>query len=268
MKDKKLDELQIQDITEDYTLSIVATLDSKNVELPAEYAHLAKEELEEIWGKYGKNVLPLENIVTSLHEKMLQVSFSGHISKLDLIAISTDGVFRWGNVKIYKIKLSTGKDINLLASKQLIGERFNRRRGVRVDLDKAMKIEQQGEVYTVVVRDLSYCGLSFVEPNGAHVQKGMPFVLNLVETAENGDKEIGKITGKILNQRELEDGAVISGCIISANHATMLQRYIAIKQIEQISGKRNSGTGIKKTATGEDWEMKLAAAFEASIEKE
>lgn len=267
MDTKNTHEITIADITKDYTLSIIATLDSKTIEMPAEYAKLSSEEVSEIEKRFGPDIIPLENIMTKIQEKMLEVSFKGHVSTLDLVAVSEEGVFKWAHAKVYRVKLATGKEINLLTSKQRFGEKFNRRRGVRIDLDKAMKIEQQDQTYTVVVRDLSYCGVSFVEPNGAQVQKGMPFTLHLSENSEDGEKLIGAFTGKILNQRTLDSGAVVSGCILSASHASFLQRYIATKQMEEISGKRKKDAGIKKTATGEDWQLKLADALEASLDE-
>ncbi len=267
MENKKLNEITISDITKDYTLSIVATLESKTIEMPAEYARLTMEETSEIKKRFGEDILPLENIMTKIQEKMLEVSFKGHVSVLDLIAISEDGVFKWAHVNVYRVKLATGKEINLLTSKQRFGEKFNRRRGVRIDLDKAMKIEQQGQTYTVVVRDLSYCGVSFVEPNGSQVQKNVPFSLYLTEDSDEGEKMVGTFTGKILNQRTMDSGAVVSGCILSASHASYLQRYIAIKQMEKLSGTRKGHAGVKKTATGEDWQRKLAGALEASLDE-
>lgn len=267
MDNKNTHKITIADITKDYTLSIIATLDSKTIEMPAEYAKLSSEEVSEIEKRFGPDIIPLENIMTKIQEKMLEVSFKGHVSTLDLVAVSEEGVFKWAHAKVYRVKLATGKEINLLTSKQRFGEKFNRRRGVRIDLDKAMKIEQQDQTYTVVVRDLSYCGVSFVEPNGTQVQKGMPFTLHLSENSEDGEKLIGAFTGKILNQRTLDSGAVVSGCILSASHASFLQRYIATKQMEEISGKRKKDAGIKKTVTGEDWQLKLADALEASLDE-
>lgn len=267
MNDKNQKELTISDINKEYTLSLIASLESRNIEMPAEYARLNVDEYAEITGKYGSNVVPLDNILAKRDEKMLEVSFKSHISKVELIAVSTEGVYRWSDVKIYRVKLSSGRDINLLVSKQKYGEKFNRRRGVRIDLDKAMKIDQQGQTFTVIVRDLSYCGVSFVEPSGSQIQTGMPFILHLSENSEKGEKELAELTGKILNQRTLDSGAVVSGCILSASHAAYLQRYIAVKQMEQITGKRNKGPGIQKTMTGDDWQIKLADALEASLDE-
>ena len=267
MNNKNSNDITIADINKDYTLSIIATLDSKTIEMPVEYARLTVEEVAEVDKRFGQDIVPLENIMTKIQEKMLEVSFKGHVSTLDLVAVSEEGVFKWAHAKVYRVKLASGKEINLITSKQRFGEKFNRRRGVRIDLDKAMKLEQQGQTYTVVVRDLSYCGVSFVEPNGAQVQKGMPFTLHLSENSDDGEKLIGAFTGKILNQRTLDSGAVVSGCILSASHASFLQRYIAAKQMEQISGKRKKAAGIKKTVTGEDWQRKLADALEASLDE-
>jgi hypothetical protein len=257
--------IKISDITPDLTLSLIAALDDKKVDLPINYAKLSEDEAEEVKSKYGIDALPLEPIVRHIEEKILEISFKGHTSKLQLIVVTTEEVFHWKAVKIFRVKLASGRNINMLTSDVLYGEKFNRRRGVRINIDKMMKIEQGGEEYQVIVRDLSYCGVGFYEPLGSKVQKGMPFLLHLSESSDDGDRLVCKLTGKILHQREHEAGGLISGCVLSSQHASFLQRYIAIKQMEEISGRKQDMAAIQHTATGENWKSAVASQLNKTI---
>lgn len=263
---EKTVKLSIPEINKDTTLSVLATLDGKKLELPVEYAKVTGEELAEIRESYGKLIIPLEDVVQQWQEKLFEVSFKGHLSKLELIAINSEGVFVWDNVKIYKVKLSTGHTLNLLKAKMLEGKKFNRRRGVRIALDKTMEIQQGGEMIKVVVRDLSYCGLGFVEPGESKIKEGEPFILFLVESTDEGDKLVGKFKGKVINQRELPAGGVFSGCVISSEHSTFLQRYIALKQMEQISGKKRVAT-FERNVDGVNWKNKIVNSLVESLDE-
>lgn len=254
-------ELKISEIQKDYTLSLVATLDNKKVDLPLEYANLSSEEAEEVARKFGPECIPLESIMKKWEEKILEVSFKGHTSKLEFIVVTTEEVYHWTTVKIFKVKLDSGRAINILSSDLPFGVKFNRRRGVRITLDKVMTIEQGDDSYIVIVRDLSYCGVGFFEPVSGKVQKGMPFILHLTESTDNGDKLVCKLTGKILHQRE-EEGGLVSGCVLSAQHASFLQRYIAIKQMEQISGRKQDYR-VEHTASGDDWKNQVVSQLKA-----
>ncbi len=263
---EKTVKLTITEINKDTTLSVLATLDGKKLELPVEYAKITGEELAELQESYGKLVIPLEDVVKRWQEKLFQVSFKGHLSKLELIAINADGVFVWDNVKIYKVKLSTGTSVNLLKAKMVEGKKFNRRRGVRIALDKRMDIQQGGKIIKVVVRDLSYCGLGFIEPTESKIKVGEPFILFLVEDTDEGDKLIGKFKGKVINQRELPAGGIFSGCVISSEHSTFLQRYIAMKQMEQISG-RKMASAVQHNISGKNWKNKIVNSLVESLDE-
>lgn len=255
MNNENKKELKLSEIEKDYTMSIVATLEGKKVDLPIQYANLSEEESEEVATKYGPEAIPLDPIVRKWEEKIFEVSFKGHTSKLELIVVTTEDVFHWSSLKIFKVKLTDGRSINILTSNLACGVRFNRRRGVRITLDKMMTIEQGDQSFLVIVRDLSYCGVGFFEPGSAKVQRGMPFTLKLTESSDDGDKLVCKLTGKILHQRE-EEGGIVSGCVLSSQHAAFLQRYIAIKQMEQISGRKQDYR-VEHNATGDDWKNKV-----------
>ena len=248
--------LLLSNIKKDYTLSIVATLKGKKLDLPLEYAELTDEEYNELTEKYGKEILPLEPIVRQWEEKLLEISFKGHESVLELFVVTNEEVFQWTAVKVFRINLSTGRYINMIISDLICGKKYNRRRGVRINIDKVMNLMQEGENFHVIVKDLSYCGVGFFELGEGMVKKGVPFILHLTETGEDGeDKLVGKLVGKILHQRK-DAGGVFSGCILSTKHAAFLQRYIAMKQMEQISGRKQNFS-ISHNASGEDWKSEI-----------
>ncbi len=253
-------QLNIKDIPLDSTLVVVGVSGNKKIELPAEMSVLSEEEEAEIEAKFSGKVLVIENIVQRMQDKMLAISFEGNISNLELIAVTKLGVFRWDKVKVYKYKLASGRDVQLVVPKRVDGVKFNRRRGVRVVLDKRMDVEQGGTTYSVVVNDLSYCGVSFLEPLGAQINPDEPFVLSLAESSKDGDIVVAKVRGKILHQREDESGGVFSGCVLSPEHAAFLQKYVAIKQMESISGKKQY-KGVTKVMTGDHWEEDMAEAL-------
>ena len=259
-EDKSL-KLHISEVNENAHISVQATLDNRKIELPTEYAKLNEEELNELKIKFNDNVLPLENILRMWQNKLKEVNFSGSVSKLDLIVVNDIGVFYWENVKIYKYTFASGRAIHIAAPKLLEGKKYNRRRGVRINIDKVMEIEQQDKMYSVIVRDLSYCGVGFVEPLGSQIDPNIEFILHLTENSEDGEKLVGKFRGRIHNQKDDENGGVFSGCTFSSDHASFLQRYIASKQIEAIRGNGPMAS-VKRNKTGEYWKQDIAEAIE------
>lgn len=268
MSEARNTKLNIADITPDSTISIVATMDNRKVELPAEYAKLTEEEIVELEEKYGKKILPLDNIKNKWQDKMKEVDFKGTLSKLSLIVICKAGIFHWENVKIAKYTLNTGKTIHAVVSRRLDGDRYNRRRGVRINIDKVMEVEQGEKVYSVIVRDLSYCGVGFVEPLGAQLDENQEFILHLIDEDDEGEEVlVAKIRGRINNRKDFGNGGVLNGCTIAADHASFLQKYIATKQIEAIRGKRPRKK-IEKNLTGENWKEKIVDALNGVEEEE
>ena len=268
MDEGKYTKLNISEITPEATISIVATYENRKIELPTEYAHLSDEEQIELEEKYGKKILPLENILKKWQDKLKEIDFKGTLSKLNLVVICKEGIFHWENVKIAKYTFKSGKAIHIVVSRRLEGERYNRRRGVRINIDKVMDVEQGDKRYSVIVRDLSYCGVAFVEPLGAQLDTKEEFILHLIDKDDEGNEiTIAKIRGRINNQKDNENGGVLNGCTIAADHAAFLQKYIATKQIEAIRGKR-PGKKLEKNKTGEDWKEKIVDALNGVEEEE
>ncbi|QFJ55455.1 PilZ domain-containing protein [Pseudobutyrivibrio xylanivorans] len=258
--------LTINKIDSQVTLSIIAILDNKKMELPVDYVSISDAELANFKSIYGSFIVPVGDVVKEWEEQLFKVSFKGHLSKLELIAVTDEGVYRWGDVKIFKVRLQSGKNIQLLKAMCNDGQKFNRRRGVRVDLDRRMNIEMDGQYYNVLIRDMSYCGVGFVNPESLNISKGQPFFLHLTDFDSKGEPvELARLVCKVVNTRE-KNGVTTSGCIISSNHAQFLQRYIAKKQMEEISGKREF-VGYQKNVEGENWQKTVAAALEKKFEE-
>ena len=82
-------------------------------------------------------------------------------------------------------------------------------------------------------------------------------MIYLTDTNEDGeDYLVAKLTGRINNQKDYDEGRILCGCILAADHASELQRYIANKQIEAIRGK-SLGKKLTKSVSGENWQAKL-----------
>ena len=83
------------------------------------------------------------------------------------------------------------------------------------------------------------------------------FICKNVDTNEDGeDYLVAKLTGRINNQKDYDEGIILCGCILAADHASELQRYIANKQIEAIRGKK-IGKRISKNVSGDNWQEKV-----------
>lgn len=256
--------LTIQKIDAQVTLSIIANLDNKKIELPVKYSLVSENELASLKSVYGEDILPIDDIVKEWEEQIFKVTFRGRLSKIDLVAVDTEGVYRWGDIKIFKVKLATGRNIQLIKVNNPDGERFNRRRGVRVDLDRRMRIDVDTGAHTVLVKDLSYCGVSFVRPQGVEFPNGKQFLLHLTDFDSKGEQvELARLICKVINFRE-DKGEPVYGCVISAKHSQYLQRYIAKKQMEEISGKREF-VGYQRAVEGDDWQLKVAKALDQEM---
>ena len=261
MSTNEAPKLHLSEIKPEATLSIIASLGNKKMELPVEYANLSMEEYEELTSKYENRFLPLENILKEIQNHLQEIDFSGSLSSLELIAITKNGIFHWENVKIAKYSFASGKRIYLATCRRLEGEKYNRRRGVRINIDKMMDIEQGENTYSVLVRDLSYCGVAFIEKSGAQIDPEQEFILHLIDSDDEGEEYlVGRIHGRVNNRKDYEGGGILNGCVISANHAAFLQRYIAAKQLEAIRGKKPSKK-LQQNMTGEYWQEDMADAL-------
>ncbi len=264
-KKEKIEKLNISEVKQEDTISVMASLNNRKIELPAEYAVLNDEEKSALETRFGNNFLPLENIIQMWQDKLREVSFKGNVSKLDLIAVTKVGVFRWENIKVYKHEFDSGRSVHVVYTKLPAGQRYNRRRGVRITIDRVMNVEQGGNIYSVIVRDISYCGVALIEPLGAQLNTKAKFILNFVDDNEDGEEYlVARLFGKINNQKEHDGGGVLSGCVLSPDHASFLQKYIATKQIESL--RTNPEPGVTTNREGDFWKLDTAMDLKKEME--
>lgn len=259
MAKEKVSKLHINDVKASDRITVIAMMDNKKIELPAKFAELTEEERGEL-SVYGKNILAVEGIVQEKEKELYIVSFTGHVSVLESIVINEDGVFKFDYVQIKKHELKSGKVIHVIVAINPEGKRYNRRRGIRINLDTSMTIEQGEQKFVVLVRDMSYCGVGFVNLSPEEIDRKKPFILNLVEKDEDKSFTVGKFIGKVHRVYEQENGSTTYGCIIAEKHAEFLQRYIALKQMEAINGKK-AFNSLQKTSENENWRADVASAL-------
>ncbi len=259
-KNKNID---ITAITPDDNISVTALMDNKKVELGADYANISEEEKNDLVKRYGKNILPLALITKEVNGEQLTVSFSGQNSILQIVVVNKSGVFKWEHIKVKKHTFPDGRDIHVVVCLVPEGVKFNRRRGVRVSIDTRMEIEQEDNKYIVLVRDISYCGFSFINLTPGDFDTSKPFLLHLIERDGDRSYTVGKFTGKVLREQEQENAPTIYGCILSEKYASKLQKYVAMKQMEFINGKK-AYADIQLTSISEDWRAQVAEALSES----
>jgi len=231
------EKVYLSNIDDNAILSVYASADNKTVEINVKYTNLNDIELEDFVSKFSKNALPLEPILQMWEEKLMAVSFEGKKTGVELVAVLNSQVYRWKAIRIIKYKLPTGRDINVVLPTYFVGEKYNRRRGVRVPLDKLMSVEQDDSIYPVIVKDLSYCGVAVSELGTKNINPDKPFILRLVENVDGQDVFVGNFVAKVVNQME-NNGNTVYGCELASKHAGFLQKYIARKQMEILNGGR------------------------------
>ena len=238
MVSRKIQNISIAELGSRTTVSIIADVGEQKIELPAERASLSPTEISQVRAKYGNNIFLIDDVLNKWQEKIKAAKIKGKITRLDFIAVTSFGVFKWDDIKLYKSKLESGRIIYVVVASEELGERYNRRRGIRINIDKVMDVEQMDNMYSIIVKDISYCGVAIVEPMGSQIDPDEYFLLHLIDYDQDGNtRPVAEITAKIANQKENEDGSVFSGCAILADHASFLQQYIANKQREDLRAK-------------------------------
>lgn len=258
-KDNK-GKMNITTISPDDNISVTALLDNKKVDLDVDYASISEDEMNQLIRKYGKLILPIELITTEFDGDNITVNFDSQNCLLKFIVVNQAGVFKWDHIKVKKHTFPSGKAVHVVISLVPEGVKYNRRRGVRVSIDTRMEIEQNDVKYMVLVRDISYCGFSFINLTPGDFNPAQPFLLHLIERDGDRSFTVGKFVGKVLRTQEMDNLPTVYGCILSEKHAMQLQKYVAMKQMEFISGKKQYSE-IQKTSNSQDWRALMAEAL-------
>lgn len=261
MSDEKKQQLHISEVKPEDSISVTAIMDGKKVEISCTYAELTEEQKEFLNVNYGNHYLPVELITMEVNGEEIPVSFQGQNSVLQVVVVNSDGVFKFEKILIRKTTLPGEKTFHLINAISTLGIRFNRRRGVRVNVDTRMELEQGEVKFVILVREISYCGFSFINLSQTDVDINRPFILNLIE--RDGDKSFsyGKFIGKVHRVEEVKGGNTIYGCVLADKHADQLQKYVAMKQLEILTGKKAFAEDIQKNSNSDRWRAEIADAL-------
>ncbi|MBR5636343.1 MAG: hypothetical protein IKW81_05360 [Pseudobutyrivibrio sp.] len=267
MSKEKKQQLHISEVTPEDSISVTALMGKKKVELSATFAELTEEQLEFLNVNYGNHYIPVELITQEVNGEDIPVSFEGQNSVLHVVVVNPDGVFKFEHILIRKITIRGDKTLHIINAVSTLGVRFNRRRGVRVNVDSRMELVQGDEKFPILVREISYCGFSFINLSLNDIDINRPFVLTLIERDEDRSFTIGKFIGKVHRVEEVKGGSNIYGCVLADKHATQLQKYVAMKQLEALNGKKVF-RDIQKTSNSDTWRADIADALGRTLDAE
>ena len=259
--DKTLD---IEELNSEAMLSLMAIIEGKQVELPLTMAQLSGEEKAELQNRIKGSILALEVVMMEGAERPTIINFKNAAAEMTLYAVVGEDAYRWDNVRIGLLQLKTGRRVHVLKPVISAGQKHNRRKGLRLDMDITMEILQDGRKVNVLVQDISYCGLRILERGGSQLDKEQPFIVALIDDNKGERKPVINLDAKIVRQKVFENGDVESGCIIAKGQQDFLQRYVAIKQMERIRGGVVYKT-IARTDTTEDWKKNTAEKLSEEI---
>ena len=266
MSDSKKKVLHISEVTAENNITISAMMGKKQIDLQAIYATLTDAEKDALDEIYGDKYIPIELIIEEHEGETLAVTFMKQNSKVEVVAVTPYGVFKFSNVRILRFDFDTGKSIHVIHGLATKGVPCNRRRGVRINLDTRMELEQENVKIPVLVREISYCGFSFINLSKSDVDIKKAFVLNLMERDGDRAYSIGKFVGKVHRVQEVDGGKTVYGCILADKHAAALQKYVAMKQLEFLNGKKMKD--IEKNSTNANWRAEMADALGYAMEED
>ncbi len=253
-------QLHIKDVKPDDSISVTALMGEKKVELSATFASLTDIEKSTLDGIYGDKYVPIEQIELDVNGKQTNVIFEKQNSVLEVVVVNASGVFKFKNVRIVRYTFNEQRSIQVIHALTPKGMPHNRRRGIRINIDTRMTLEQNDNKYIILCRDISYCGFSFINLSPDEINVNQPFLLHLIERNEDKSFNVGKFIGKVQRVEESDNGAKVYGCILHEKHAAQLQKYIAMKQMEMLNGKK-AFDDIKKLSTSENWRADVADAL-------
>ena len=64
----------------------------------------------------------------------------------------------------------------------------------------------------------------------------------------------------------MDGGKTVYGCILADKHAAALQKYVAMKQLEFLNGKKMKD--IEKNSTSANWRAEMADALGYAMEED
>ena len=245
-------DINISDISKNASLSILAIGKKKTIEIPIKLGELSDEERREINAKVVEEYIALEVVKTDFENRKVVVSFQNVKAEMSLVAADRGEIYKWDNIKVDMIELSNGKKVHIIRFEDSDGVKFNRRKGVRMMVDRRMYVKQGGGLYPIILNDVSYCGFGFTEKFDQNLDVERPLILELQN--RNGDF-YDYIHGSIVRTIEKESGEVFHGCKVAKDDQQSMQKYVAILQMELIRGK--TPKDVVKNEEHQEWKESI-----------
>lgn len=179
--------------------------------------------------KIVKDVVFIE--VITIQEKILNFSTSNLL--VELLFDENEGKpISWKRCSLSIVRDKEGKAFYAVTTKRN-GEYVNRRGSYRVSLgfNADVQIGMHSPIQSVIVRDMSITGISFVF--NEEIAKPLGKDIHIVFSDINFNYHF-ILTGEIVRWEQLSENRFLYGCTLSKNYRNM-DKYIGLKQREEIS---------------------------------
>jgi len=175
------------------------------------------------------------------NDKLIGFRTKGLIITVQICNLSDEKVYEFNNVEILNVRTKDG-DIHHKMICKYPGKQINRRTAVRVwlGIDGVARVGANRTAYTVVVKDISISGISFI------LHKDMGIVAGEMAHITFNDVEARtkfSLSAIVVRSAEMEDGRVLYGCRLN-QESPAIAKYIADKQREKLKASRNVGTTV------------------------
>ena len=175
------------------------------------------------------------------NDKLIGFRTKGLIITVQICNMSDEKVYEFNNVEILNVRTKDGEIHHKMICKYP-GKQINRRTAVRVwlGIDGVARVGANRTAYTVVVKDISISGISFILHKDMGIEAGEMAHITFNDVDARTKFSLSAI---IVRSAEMEDGRVLYGCRLN-QESPAIAKYIADKQREKLKASRNVGTTI------------------------
>lgn len=175
------------------------------------------------------------------NDKLIGFRTKGLIITVQICNMSDEKVYEFNNVEILNVRTKDGEIHHKMICKYP-GKQINRRTAVRVwlGIDGVARVGANRTAYTVVVKDISISGISFILHKDMGIEAGEMAHITFNDVDARTKFSLSAI---IVRTAEMEDGRVLYGCRLN-QESPAIAKYIADKQREKLKASRNVGTTI------------------------
>lgn len=175
------------------------------------------------------------------NEKLVGFRTKGLIITLQICTASDQKVYEFTNVEILNVKTKDGKIHHKMICKNP-GKQINRRTAVRVwlGIEGIAQLGINRTAYSVVVKDISVSGVSFISNNKMDISPGTMAHVTFHDPEAKVKFSLGSVVVRVA---EMEDGRVLYGCRLN-QESPAIAKYVADKQREKLKASRTVGTNI------------------------